>query len=377
MPLLSSDAKLFGIDLSSLGGQLREAWQQLAHLPWMRRFMPRFPVKVAGWESRPDGMAWVRGDRLEWVQRANGGTTASPDYAAVLLPSEQVLVRTLRLPAMSPKALHGAVQLDVQMMSPFTEEQTLWAYAARSPGGASSVRLVDVVITSRDQVEGALKEQGYRLPAGMAPEVWADAVTQTIMITGFGEQRRLAREARQRIWLLTGVLVVAALAAALAATPTAQLYLRAEDANAQFARLTQATRDVVTKRQALVAEAESVSALMDRRNQQIDHLRVMALLTRVLPDDTAVQRVQFKGDKLTVQGLSDDTSEAVRLLSKEPGLRDVRLPSAVTRSSRTSKESFTLEATLDPAVLGVHAMDEAKDESEATGTPSVPAKEGA
>lgn len=379
MPLLSSDAKLFGIDLTSLGDQLREAWLQLARQPWVRRCVPRFSIQVVGGDSRPDGVAWVRGDRLDWAAQSDGARTAAPAYAAVLLSSEQVLVRTLRLPAMSPKALRGAVGLDVQMMTPFTEAQTLWAFAVRALDSVTSAQQVDVVITSRDQVQRVLREQGSRLPAGRLPEVWAESVAQPIMMTGFGEQPRLAREARQRIWLSIGAAMAVALVAALAATPTAQLYLRAQDAGAQVARLTQSTRDVVAKRQALVTEAESVSALLERQKKQIDHLRVMALLTRVLPDDTAVQRVQFRGDKLTVQGLSDDTSEAVRLLSKESGLRDVRLPSAVTRSSRTSKESFTLEATLDPAVLGVHAVEDAKAVPEAADAPaaSTSAKEGA
>ena len=46
MSLLTSDAKLFGIDLSSLGGQLREAWQQLERLPLLRRCMPSSPMQV-------------------------------------------------------------------------------------------------------------------------------------------------------------------------------------------------------------------------------------------------------------------------------------------------------------------------------------------
>lgn len=378
MSLLTSDAKLFGLDLGFLGGQVRDALRQLEQLPLLRRTLPASPIQILSVGAGPDAMvAWVRSDRLLWDGRAEAGEQKVFAYAAVLLPADNALLRTLYLPPMSPKALQGAALLDVQMMSPFGDDRTLWAYAVRPGADSSGAQRVDVVITSRDLVAAQLREQQARLPQGVEPEVWVGTDTAPIMLSGFGEQRRLARETRQRRWLGVGLFSAAVLAFGLAVTPTMQLRLRALDAVNQLGKLTKSTSEVVAKRQGLVAEAESVSELLARQQQQVDHVRVMAALTRVLPDDTAVQRVQIKGTKLSVQGLSDNTSEVVGLLSREPGFREVRLPSAVTRASRSSKESFTLEAAIDPAILGLNALPEetkaAPDEPDGQNAP----KEGA
>lgn len=352
MALMTSDAKLFGVDLSSLGRQLHDAWQQLLDLPLLRRGMPATRMHVMGFETD----AWVRGSRFSWDMSTSAGSQKMPAaYSAILVGSDQVLVRTLLLPSMPSKALRGAVELDVYTMSPFAADQTLWAYAARG-GEATAGQKVDVVITSRDLVEQAILAHGSQRAANPESEVWLQAPAGPIMLPGFGEQRRLRREARQRIWLFSGLIVIAGLVAALAITPTAQLRLRALDAASQFTKLAKDTSEVAARRQTMMAEVESVAELIKLQQQQLDHMRLLAMLTQLLPDDTAVQRIQFKGTKLIVNGLSDNASAVVSTLANEPGFREVRLPSAVTRVSRTSKESFVLEAMIDPAILGLHAV---------------------
>lgn len=377
MALMTSDAKLFGVDLSSLGRQLHDAWQQLLDLPLLRRGMPATRMQVVGAETD----AWVRGSRLSWEMSARADGHKSPAaYSAILVGSDQVLARTLLLPSMPSKALHGAVELDVYTMSPFSQEQTLWAYAARG-SEAGTGQKVDVVITSRDLVEQAIAVHGFQGADNAGPEVWLQAPAGPIMLPGFGEQRRLKREARQRVWLLLGGVAVVGLVAALAITPTAQLRLRAIDAASQLTKLAKGTSEVAARRQTMMAEAESVAELIKLQQQQLDHLRLLAMLTQLLPDDTAVQRIQFKGTKLIVNGLSDNASAVVSTLANEPGFREVRLPSAVTRVSRTSKESFVLEAMIDPAILGLHAVapkePEQAPEAQAPSATKDSAKEGA
>ena len=263
-------------------------------------------------------------------------------------------------------------------MSPFGEDQTLWAHVVRPGAQLSAAQQVDVVITSRSLVAEELQEHYANLPQGSVPEVWVNAGANPIMLTGFGEQRRLQLEAKQRRWLVAGLLGTLVLAIGLAITPRRSCGCVPSMLVINLL-LTRSTSEVVGKRQGLMAEAESVSELLARQQQQIDHVRVMAALTRVLPDDTAVQRVQIKGTKLSVQGLSDNTSEVVELLSREPGFREVRLPSAVTRASRSSKESFALEAVIDPAILGLHASEDAPKENPASDAPEGqhPPQEGA
>lgn len=122
---LSTDTKLFGLDLSAAAGQLRAAWGQLMGLPLLRRSLPAALVRVV----KADGglaHAWVRAGQWHWaVEREASGR--KPSGSAVLMGGDQLLLRTLRMPSLSAQALHGAVALDVQTMSPFPALETLWA----------------------------------------------------------------------------------------------------------------------------------------------------------------------------------------------------------------------------------------------------------
>jgi general secretion pathway protein L len=356
MTLMTSDAKLFGLDLRGLSSELREAWQALQRLPLLSRLLPASMVQVWVGAQAPI-VARAQGVNIECL---DGETTllAQAQYTAVLLEDDQVLQRVLKLPQMGPTAMRGAIELDVQTMTPFAPQDTLWAYAVRPAARAGALLHVEVVLASRAQVEQVLRQRASSMPEGVHPEVWAPTSGSPVVLPGFGETSRWRGEAKRGGWIGLGVIGVLVMALALAVTPTAQLRLRAVDAGEQFSRLSKSTSEVVAQRQALVEGVQDLGKLQERVQQQINHLQVLATLTKVLPDDTAAQRVVFRGSKLTVQGLTNNASNVVALLAKTPGFQEVRLPTAVTRVPGSGKESFTLEANIDPQVLGMLAKAE-------------------
>lgn len=366
MSMFNSEAKLFGLDLRDLAGQLRDAWQGLGQLPWLRRCMPASRLRIVGVELAQPAQAWVRGSRRWTWSSAPGPAQAdvpqadgAPAYTGLLLGSDQQLLRSLRLPRMPQAAVHSAVALDVQTMSPFPEQETLWAYRIHSPGprepAATGLHL-DLCITSRALVRQALQQCAGDLRGSEQVEIWGGARQSPIMLPGFGEELRLGREARQRRWLGLAAGAMLALALALALTPTAQLRLRAIDAGTKFQALLQQTAPVAAQRQGMTAGAQEVAQLQEKLHGQVDHLRVLATLAQVYPDDTAVQRIQFKGRQITVQGLSDNASNVVQLMARTPGFTEVRMPSAVTRVPGMNKENFVVEAQIDVDALGVLAQ---------------------
>ena len=80
-------------------------------------------------------------------------------------------------------------------------------------------------------------------------------------------------------------------------------------------------------------------------------LKVMDLLTQALPDDTSLLGLQVQGLKVTMNGQTTNAAALMQHLSAQPGIREVRAPSAATRPLGVSKDSFSLEFTLDPKML--------------------------
>ena len=124
--------------------------------------------------------------------------------------------------------------------------------------------------------------------------------------------------------------------------------------------------------------ADGLSVLAELQAARIEPLRVLDKLTRALPDDTALQNLVLKEQKVTITGLTANASALMQLLSEQEGVREVRAPSPAMRSGGDSKENFTIEFLVDPRVFGVSPQmpapgNAASTPSAAAQQPSLPA----
>lgn len=346
MPSISSDARFLGVDLKTLWLELRQSWQQLYQSPVLSWLTPDAPVLLL---QADGGQSIWRGDA-----RSTGAAVASDaGFVAVELPQARILQRSLSVPAaMSDTDLAHAAALEARTASPFAAHDLVWAYRAQTPRRGTCK--VEIVIASRRQIAQYLTEQADRLKGLPVPEVWA--LTQgagPLVLNGFGEAARHAFAARRRR-IGYGLLMLAlALVGAIATTPTVQLRSRALQAAAAYDILAARTAPVVRQRELLLQSAEHLNGLAELLADRMEPLRVLEKLTQVLPDDTALQSFKLQGAKLTLSGLTSNTASLLQLLGEQPGLRDVRSPSAATRMGASGKENFSIELMLDPEVFGV------------------------
>jgi len=67
-------------------------------------------------------------------------------------------------------------------------------------------------------------------------------------------------------------------------------------------------------------------------------------MSRILPDDTWLTRVDIAGREIQVQGQSLSAAALIELLEKSPVFENVRFRSPVTQVPRTEAERFHLSA---------------------------------
>ena len=351
MPSLSHDSRLFGIDLSSFGRDLRAGWQALLHTRAFAWLTPAQPVRLL----RADGTErWLDGHTFQPASPRRVDKTSSAAYAtAVELPEEQVLQRHMRVPAMTQPELVDAVALDVGSASPFARDDLVWGH--RTLRAADGRQQVDIALASRSQAQRHLQAlaaapSAQGLDDLAAVEVWAlddNEQVSPIQLAGFGEPRRAARALagrRQRLLLL---LLAGLLLLAMALTPTAQLKWRVSQAEDAYAQLAQTAAPMVTKREALVAASDRLGTLRDLLSDHVDSLRVLDRLTRVIPDDTALTSLQLDGLKVRIAGQTVNAAALMQTLGAQPGLRDVRAPTPATRYPGSPKENFEIEFALE------------------------------
>jgi len=358
MVTTNTDLRLFGLDLRKLGAELARPWQGLLDRPALRWLTPLLPVRL------------IRADRSEWVQRGEllqpaaecpaKVRAAARRATAVELPEDSVLVREMMLPMLAEADLARAVALEVASASPFLPDDTVHGFSVLSRQGQS--QRVALALSSRASIarylEDLMPAAGLSAePAASAPEVWVSLSASAlqagpfITLAGFGEanrQRRLQRGRNLRVGLV--LLALFWLVPALTAS-TLQLSHRARLAEAQFATLSKKAAPAVAQRTELVTQLDGLKDLNEILQERVEPLRVIALMTETLPDDTWLQSLQIQGAKITLQGLTPSAAALMQKLSTEPLFKDVKAPSAAVRQPGAAKEAFNIEFTLDTKAM--------------------------
>ena len=351
---ISTETRFFGMDLHQLKADIFQTWRSAPAWPplvWLRPEQALLLIAADGQVQQ----VWESGQPLPTE------STFQPVFVAIELPEPMVLRKNMQLPPLDPQDCASAAQLEAEAISPFPAADLLWGFTEISRS-TSGVRL-QLVLAQRAQVQTYVSSKMSAVQAvksttsaetDAAPEVWVlGPQRQPIVLPGFGEAVRRQSGRQKMLRNVGGVVLAGLLLLALAITPTLQLRMRAIEAVRAYDTLHIKTMDVVAKRAQLMQGADRISDLSDMLAERIDAVKVLSVLTGVIPDDTALQSMRIQGSKATISGLTDNASGLMQKLSNQDGIKDVKAPSAANRlGGSINKESFSIELTLDPKVFG-------------------------
>lgn len=346
MSLTTPSSRFLGIDLRAFWLELRRPWQGMHRWPAFAWLTPDLPVRV--WQADGSEITWL-GDRV-----VSGVKAKAARFEAIELPDDMLLRRTLAMPSMSQEQIVQAVALDVHNASPFAPADLVWGYSTQP--AARGGLLIDIVVVSRKQAAQYINTQKQRLALAVEPEVWAFTPARSpIVLAGWGEVQRMRRGTLRRRLAYALLLGALCLVAGIAVTPVAQLRLRAVDATRAYEAVQRRTAALIGQREAFVRSTDQLQGLHIMLAERADPMRLMEVLTRVLPDDTSLQTLQVQGLKVTISGLTTNAATLMQLLGAQGGFKEVRAPSAATRNPGASAENFIIEFQLDPVVLSIAA----------------------
>jgi general secretion pathway protein L len=329
-----SSLRLFGVDLTAVPGYLRDGWAEALRWPVFRWLTPDEPVRV--WHA--DGTESVR----HGVSARPIAAPPSVRFSAVELADDTVLRRSLLLPRLTEEEVRQAVELDVRAASPFPEDDVAWGYHVER---GDRLR-VEIALTSRQLIERQLEALEPRL-GGVVPEVWVSG-ERPIVLPGYGETARLASARRMR-WALFALLAVTTLlTAALAVTPTLQLRERTLEAVRKSDELSRAVAPQVQMRDEIARLGEQIALLRKASEQRQDIVALLDQVTRQLPDDAVLNRLELSGATIRITGQADNAAQLLQTLGANPAFREVRAPAGITRAPAGSKEGFTIEFRVGP-----------------------------
>jgi len=348
MPGLRTHSQLLGFDVSQMLHELRTAWCAMLAWPVLTWLQPKLPVRL--WLSKGHSVA----SRGPGTPHRNDNMLAASRFNAILLPEQLLLRSHTHLPALQPHDLLAALQLQVSGLNPFALDDLVWTHqvAPRQAATDGSIQ-VQLALTARTHITRYLAQTYPDIDPDRA-EVWLPGMVPYTeqLLPGFGEAARL-RIARRWRWVrVLLALTVLTLVVAMAVTPTAQLYLRAQQAYAAMEVLQLKAKPVLQQREALVKSTDQLGNLAQLTGKQLPPLRILKLITDALPDDTSLTALQVQGLKVSMTGQTVNSAALMKQLGATAGLRDVVAPTPAVKPLGAPRESFSIEFTLDPAQLG-------------------------
>jgi general secretion pathway protein L len=108
-----------------------------------------------------------------------------------------------------------------------------------------------------------------------------------------------------------------------------------------------AARAVSTLRASLEDAVAGANFLAVRKASQPSVVELLHALTRTLPDDTFIERLNLTGTTLSLTGQSSQAAQLIERLRQAPGVRDAALSGAIQPDARSGKDRFNISAQVE------------------------------
>ncbi|TNJ35553.1 PilN domain-containing protein [Arenimonas terrae] len=263
--------------------------------------------------------------------------------AWLLLPSANVLRRSLSLPTAAEPRLREVLAFELDRQTPFSADQVSHQGRVLSRDPATQQMQVELLVLPRARLEAELHALGP-LAEGLAG---VDAIEPDGRRLGLNllpaGRREQGRDPVRRLNALLALVAGAALLGALLLTLHNRSE-RLEDLRRQVAQATDDARQARQVRNQLQISAQAANFLATSRASRPTMLELLDDLSRRIPDDTSLDKLAVNEGKLVMVGQSRAAPALVGLLQASPLLSGPALSGAVQADPRSGRDRFTLTA---------------------------------
>lgn len=331
---------LFGYDVRQLWRHWRAAWREFLwgyDSPVKARLDEG--LRVYGEQGVEFFHAGRRIDELAVQHDAVSGD----ECEAVLLPESLVLSKTLTMPMAVESDLEMAMALEVTANSPFPQNDT--GYGWRLADRNEKNLYIQLAIVSLSSTMSYLGQQ-YDSHDAQAREVWADVGDAVIVLSGFGEKKRLQRYNRRLLRVASIIAYCALILVLIFGSAAAMKYLELQQLRSSSGQVQEQASDAMRMRTEIVTANDIIATVNEMVSQRPSPHVEMARLSRLLGDDAYLVQFTMQGTSLAIRGVADDAAVVVQQLTEEPAYARVSAPQAITNYFNTGQEQFFLNIEL-------------------------------
>lgn len=336
-----------------LGGGLATAWHwwctelaQLIPQRWRQRLHGRERILTYADEA----FEYTEGGRSVSIPLSQAAqhpvlttwrTLSSKASLLVVLPTKELLHKVVSLPAVTEARLSSVLGYELDRHTPFSTDSATFGFrVVRHDRTAQRIDVELFVLpdVKRRRILDALSGAGLT-PDGILPAELADdhLLRRTLNLLPAA-----ASTARGGV---IGVRRPALVLLAVVALIGFLFYQRSEHLKALQADVA-ARASVAQQAQKVRTEIDTLNAggtyIRNLKQARPAMLVLMEELTRLLPDNTWLNRLELQQNEMRLQGESGSASALIGVLEKSPLFQSAEFSSPVTINPRTNKERFSL-----------------------------------
>ena len=264
------------------------------------------------------------------------------------------LKKTVTLPLAAEENLEQVLAFEMERHTPFHSDDVYFDYRVTDRDPRHRRLDVEFLVMRRENVDDALSvvsDWGFRPVTGNF-----DGDKESLWFAS-DAYRAPAASGLNRVLLVANA--AALVFALMIPLQRQESYLDELRTKVDDAR-TRAMSSVGIQQRIDVLQKE-LGLLAGTRSESGSVVELIEELTRVLPDDTWLNRLEIRNGEVHFQGFSQAASALVGMVEASELFREARFGSPITRDARTGRERFHVSAKLAPRQQGIAKANGAKE----------------
>jgi general secretion pathway protein L len=268
----------------------------------------------------------------------------SPDLeeARVVLRLEmgQALRKSVKLPAAAEENLNQVVAFEMDRLTPFKSEQVYFSAKVVERLPATKQIAVDLILTPRNKLDAMLDELAG---AGWKPDIVDLTGAPPTMHCNLLPEKY--RPPRNRWLYAANIALGAAIGLLLLAVLILPVLFARSEAQAleeQTRKATKTAKEVESLRQQMDTLLHQTRFLIEKKRTTPIMVDALDELSRVIPDNTWLHGLQYKDNRVVIQGQSPSASRLIELIEASPHYKNTSFVSPVTKDVSSGMERFQI-----------------------------------
>lgn len=263
------------------------------------------------------------------------------------LPPAAVIRKTVSLPLAAQENLREVLSFEMDRYTPFRADWVYYDHAVLERDVRMGRMVVLLTVVPRARLDPLLEALGaLGLRPGSVDVAPADPDepgpdVDLMPADRRGRGRRGARLVNRVLLALVGVL-----AAVAVAVPLVQRHAVVQDLREDLAAVRVEAEQALTLREQLRKSTAEGAFLVQRKGTEPSVVEVLDELTRLLPDDTWLYRLELEEGTVRMQGESSEAAMLISLIENAPMFSDTRFEAAITKNPQSGDDRFMLSTSL-------------------------------